>query len=135
MVNAVVGVSSARGEALVAAGQPIPSFLPVRALVDTGASCTCIDPSILKALDLTPTGSVTVNTPTTGQSPQVAEQYDISLVIPGNSPQHSPLARMAIPVVAAELSKQGIQALIGRDVLSECVFHYNGDIGWFTVAY
>ena len=40
-----------------------------------------------------------------------------------------------VPVVAAELQQQQIDALIGRDILSLCVLTYNGSMGWFTLAF
>jgi hypothetical protein len=57
VLNAIVAVSQERNAALVAAGQPAPKPQPIRALVDTGASATCVDPSVLAALSLTPTGT------------------------------------------------------------------------------
>lgn len=47
MVNAALGVSEARRQALTAAGQPVPPFVPIRALLDTGASVTCVDPTVI----------------------------------------------------------------------------------------
>jgi hypothetical protein len=37
--------------------------------------------------------------------------------------------------MAADLSVQGIDALIGRDVLRDCIFIYNGSVGLFTIAF
>lgn len=40
-----------------------------------------------------------------------------------------------VPVVEAHLSFQGIQALLGRDILSNCLFLYDGQSGVFTLAF
>jgi len=43
-----------------------------------------------------------------------------------------------VMVMAAQpgsLQQQGIQGLIGRDILSKCLLQYNGDMGFFTLAY
>jgi hypothetical protein len=72
IMTAFVGVSGARRAALLAAKQDIPTPVQIRALVDTGASGTCVDPSVLQSLGLTPTGSVQVNTPSTGPTPHNA---------------------------------------------------------------
>jgi hypothetical protein len=41
-----------------------------------------------------------------------------------------------IPVVASELLvSQGFHALIGRDILNQCLFSYNGSMKLFTLAY
>jgi hypothetical protein len=135
MVTAVVAVSAARVVALRNANLPVPNPVPVRALVDTGASCTCIDPSVLSALQLSPTGTANIQTPSTGQTPVVVPQYDVSLVIPGARGE-TPLILGTVPVIATELlTAQRFHALIGRDILSRCILHYNGSIGMFTVAF
>jgi hypothetical protein len=131
LLSAVVGVSEAREEALRQMGQPVPPLVPIRALIDTGASCTCLDPSVLATLKLSPTGSVSVNTPSTGLTPHTADQYDIGLAIPNGIP----LILRTIPVVASELLPQGFHALLGRDILEQCLFVYNGKDGFFTLAF
>jgi predicted aspartyl protease len=82
MIDAWIAVSAARHAALTAATQPIPNPIQIRALIDTGATSTCMDPSVLQALNLTPTGSATVETPSTGGIPVSADQYDIGLIVP-----------------------------------------------------
>lgn len=104
----------------------------MRALIDTGASCTCIDPHVLKALSLTPTGVIPVHTPSTGSTPHLASQYDIDLVL--LNPRLN-LTIGAIPVTEANLRVQGIDALIGRDVLANCLLVYDGQSGIFNLAF
>ena len=136
VVNAIAMVSLARHAALVAAHQPIPPPVPIHALIDTGASCTCVDPSVLTSLQLSPTGPCMMNTPSSGATPHATQQYDMRLVIPGPSPMHPTLDLRNIPVASAEiLIHQGFHALIGRDILRHCMFTYNGSMGLFTLAY
>lgn len=136
LLNAVIHVSKERNSALTAAGQPIPNPVTIRALVDTGASTTCIDPSILKALSLTPTGNVKMVTPSTGKTPVDIDQYDVGIVIPAAIANQIPFALQTIPVACTELvSSQGFHALIGRDILSHCLLNYNGSMGMFTLAF
>lgn len=134
-LNVVVAVSAPRAEALQGAGEEIPAAQTIRGLVDTGASGTCIHPDVLKALNLTPTGTTLVYTPSTGDKPVEALQYDVGLMIPGATAAHQPLLRLTIPVIASRLPQQGIEALIGRDVLRSCVLVYNGQEDIFTLAY
>ncbi len=47
----------------------IPNPVAVKGLVDTGASCTVIDPTVVQRLGLTPTGSTMILTPSTGSTP------------------------------------------------------------------
>jgi hypothetical protein len=93
-----------------------------------------MDPSVLAGLNLTPTGSVTMNTPSTGAMVHLADQFDVALVIP--PPSGAPLIFPTIPVVSSELlAAQGFHALIGRDILDRCLFAYNGDSRLFTLAF
>ena len=39
------------------------------------------------------------------------------------------------PLIQAHLSNQGIDMLIGRDVLDDCLMVYNGPDGTFTLAF
>jgi hypothetical protein len=135
ILSASVSVSEPRLAALKAAGRAIPQPVAIRALVDTGASCTCVDPTVLNTLGLTPTGSVSVNTPSTGATPHDTYQFDVALLIPGPS-NSSPLVFQTIPVVSAELlAAQTFHALIGRDILDKCVLVYNGGMKLFTLAF
>ena len=91
---------------------------------------------MLQTLGLTPTGVVTVNTPSTGSQPHNADQYDVSLIVPGSGPTQAPLVVNNLPVICAELVlQQGFHALVGRDILAQCLLEYNGATGLFTLAY
>jgi hypothetical protein len=135
ILNALVGVSSARRQALTQLNQPIPPPKGIRALVDTGASCTCIDPAVFQSLGLTPTGVIWVHTPSTGGTPAQHQQFDVSLFIPAAGANAVPHILPTLQVTAAELAVQGIDALIGRDVLADCVLVYNGALPYFTLAF
>jgi len=106
----------------------------MNALIDTGASCTCVDPAIIQALGLSPTGSTLMFTPSTGAQGHVTDQFDASLQI-YRTTQEPPLEIPIIAVVASALRVQGIDALIGRDVLQYCLLSYNGMEGFFTLAF
>lgn len=135
LLTAVIGVSEPRGGALVAASQPVPSPMPIRGLVDTGASNTCIDPSVLSALGLSPSGQTLCHSPTTGATPQTKHLYDVSLQI--NAGMNEPFLHFTtLPVMSSDLLQaQGIHVLIGRDVLAMCLLIYNGTVGQFTLGY
>jgi predicted aspartyl protease len=120
-------------QALQNAGMPLPQIQNVRALVDTGASHTCLDPSVFAALGLQPTGTTQVITPTTGSVPVNADTYDVSILIPAGNQQ--PFVRPNMAVSSSVLLHQGFHALLGRDILKHCILHYNGSGQLFTVAY
>jgi hypothetical protein len=44
LIDIFVGVSFPRRDALKAAGHVAPNPIRARALIDTGASCSCVDP-------------------------------------------------------------------------------------------
>lgn len=127
-----VGVSNPKAQVLRQANLPVPSPCSIQGLVDTGASTTAIDPSIIQNLGLQPTGSMPILTPSTGPTPHQANTFDVSLIFP--------VANMtftigAIQVFESALSVQGIQALIGRDVLSYCLLVYDGRAKTFSLAF
>lgn len=134
LMDAWVGVSDARRTTLLLLNQAVPNPVQIRALVDTGASGTCIDPSVMAPLGLTPKGQVQMCTPSTGVTPHIADQYDVSIFIPcGSNP---PLTLRTVGVACVELlASQGFHALIGRDILRACLLTYNGTTGTFTLAY
>ena len=134
LLDAYIGVSQARRTALTAASQPAPDSQRVRALLDTGASCTCVDPIILTALGIPSTGTTQMNSPTTGANPQTVNVYDVSIGIPGATPPPFFLGTVAV-AEAQLLQVQGFHAIIGRDILASWVIHYNGPLSLVTVSY
>jgi hypothetical protein len=136
VIDAFVGVSEPRRAALKQAGQVIPANYPVRALIDTGASCSCVVPSVLlDALHLTPTGICKAHTPSTGPDGTDFNQFDVDIIIP--CPASGALfLKQTVAVCQCELlAAESIHVLIGMDILSNCLFSINGASGIFTLAY
>lgn len=124
LLPVLVGPSVQRQAALKAAGQIIPAHVNCNFLIDTGASSTVIDSSIIAALKITPTGSVTVHTPTTGTAPQQRDLYDVGMIIMSGT--GTPKGFPALPVIESSLKSQGIDGLLGRDVLAHSRLIYSG---------
>jgi hypothetical protein len=117
LLDLIIGVSAPRTVALSQANRPIPAAIPIRALIDTGASGSCVDQHVLKQLGVTPTGTVSIHTPSTGGAMHSCNQFDVSLVL---SAQNFFRRFDVIPVIEADLSTQGIKHL--SDVTSSrCV--------------
>ncbi|MHB8847203.1 MAG: aspartyl protease family protein [Burkholderiales bacterium] len=140
-IQAFVTITTQRSAALQKAGQPIPAPQQGTFLVDTGASGTCIDPSLLSALQLTPKSYTPIQTPSTNGTPIMCPVYDIQLIVvptlrQSPTPQISfaPHVR-SVSVIGAALSHQGISGLIGRDILEQCLMIYNGQAGNFTLSW
>ena len=132
LLDLLIGVSAPRQQALEAAALPVPPPKPIRGLIDTGASCTCVDPSVFAQLGITPTGMTSIVTPSTGETPHVCNQFDVRIVLV--HPESS-IAFNALPVIESRLAHQGFQALIGRDMLSRCLLVYDGKHGAFSLAF
>jgi len=113
-------------------GKTIPAPHTGMALIDTGATMTCVEESVLTGLGINAIGLVSLGTPA--------------------GPVQRPLfpARVAFPepklvvdlsrVVAVDLRGQTIQgmpliALVGRDILRACQFIYDGSGGFFTLSF
>ncbi len=133
IIEIVVGTSQPRQEALIAAGQVIPPSKIGKFLIDTGASCTCIDIDLMESLEIPPSGSTTIQTPSTNGGLHTCNLYDVMLFIPnfGNGGYRIE----ALPIVETHLSSQGINGLLGRDVLDKCALNYNGSAQMYTLSY
>ena len=102
---------------LRATGKPIPSRKVV-ALIDTGASGSCIEASIARELEVVAHDVVRVHT-AAGLTQQPI--FDIGFSLPTLTQNI-----LQIQALGANLEKQPYDALIGRDVLSLCTLIYNG---------
>lgn len=121
LISIGIGISQAKRAVLPA---PWPAVQVVTALIDTGASHTMIDNSLIAPLGLTPTGQCNIVTPSTGATPVVLYTYDVSVWLVGT--QGGPPLESAVGVTATDLDHQGFQVLLGRDALDRCILLYDG---------
>lgn len=134
IITVHIGVSTPRFHALKSSGRPIPSRVTMHLLIDTGANCVALDQTAIAPLDLAPTGRVEVHTPSTDATPpRFFNQYDVSLVLPASG--RMPLVLEALPILEGTFRHQGIDGLLGRDVLAQCALIYNAPVGTYTLAY
>jgi len=129
-----VEVASALAASLIAAKQIVPNPIDGIALIDTGATITSIDASILTRLGINPVGVANVGT---AAGPQQQSTYAARLSFPG-----TPLPGFELPqVIGCDLSgqtvlnQQPLIGLIGRDVLASAVLVYNGSAGMFSLSF
>jgi hypothetical protein len=128
-----IGVSLPRSVALKKAGLAVPRVVIVRALIDTGASCTCVDPEVVQKLALTPSGTARMLSASTGATPHVCNQFDIAIAIAMDTQVHVP--SFVIPVIESNLKAHGFQVLLGRDVLDQGVMIYDGPRRSITLTF
>ena len=74
-------------------------------------------------------------TPSTGDDYHRATEFDVSIIIPPAKQEDTALVLSAQRVTRSTLLRSGIHALIGRDVLQHCIFHYEGAVGFFSLAW
>ena len=131
VIDVLLALTPADAGKLRSAGQPVPAPLTVRALLDSGASDSCIDTRCVQTLALAPKGTRTFYTPSLA-GPQTLTEYEVSLTL--LHPQAS-YTFYSLPVAAAVLSPQGIEALLGRNVLKQCLFVYDGHGGTWSLGF
>ena len=112
------------GKGLLAQGKTVPTKSGW-ALIDTGASNTCVDEQVAKELGLPIIDVGTMQSASHEKHP--CNIYPVQLITPVvtlNSPR----------TMSANLAGQGLLVLIGRDVLQKCNLFYNGPAGQFTLS-
>jgi hypothetical protein len=134
IVDVLVGVSGPRRSLLQKHKFPIPAAVHMRALIDTGASISGFSSRVFQELSITPVSKLDVLTPSTPpNSPHICDVYDVSLSLVANeSPRAFPDAR--VMVADCWLPNEGIEALLGMDILKFCFFQLMGPEGRFMLA-
>jgi hypothetical protein len=136
IVSVSFSVSGAHRAALQRDGKPAPSPVIARCLIDTGARGTCVDRTVVQGLGISPSGKVFVHTSSTGSTPVKCNQFAVAAgVIMDNDHLHFPVKGIIIPVTEMDLSRQNIQGLLGRDVLDQGIFIYDGSHRTLTLAF
>ena len=127
LLEVEVAPPQALASVLTSQGKPLPQFVTGSALVDTGASCCCVEETLLQQLELQPVNQVNVSSPNGNRLQNV---YFVRLAFPG-----SPIPPLEIPVVGVQLNQGRTISLIGRDLLRHCVLIYNGPMGSYTISF
>jgi len=117
----------AHRRALEESGKPLPQPVIGDALLDTGASVTCVDKVAANRANLAMVDSGPITSATHDR--EVVPIFAGRIEVPGPA-----LSFESHTAYGANLAPQGLVALIGRDVLSNCVLIYNGPDGSFTLS-
>jgi hypothetical protein len=135
IVDVLVAVSQPRRQLLVRNGFPIPQHVHVRALLDTGAYASGFAPRVFQELDLTPVSTEMVYTPSTSPtSPHKCDLYDVSLSLVANGGAH-PFPDTRVMAADCWLPGEGLEALIGMDILCGCNFQLWGPEKQFVLSF
>jgi len=118
-------IEQSAGKGLVAQGKTVPTPRSGLALIDTGASNTCVDEQTAKDLGL-PVIDV-ANMQSASHEKHSCNVYPVQII--------TPIVTLNAPrAMGAALASQGLLVLVGRDVLQNCNLFYNGPAGQFTLS-
>ncbi|MHB8539431.1 MAG: retroviral-like aspartic protease family protein [Candidatus Acidiferrales bacterium] len=126
IIQVTVTIEQNAGKGLLAQGKTLPTPKSGVALIDTGATATCIDEQAAQELGL-PVIDVAKMTSAT-HADQQCNVYPVQIAIPPVLILNSPRT------IGAALAPQGILVLLGRDLLRNCSLFYNGPAGQFTLS-
>jgi len=112
---------------------PIPAPEPGYALIDTGASISCIHEPILEQLSITPIDSIPLVTPAGDGRAFV---YPTRVSFPALNVQGYSINRVVgTQTDWTTASGKRVIMLLGRDLLAQFLMVYNGKFNQFTLAY
>ena len=130
-----VPVPTPIADLLTKQGTSIPSPVSGVGLIDTGATLTCIEETLLvSALRLNPIGVVNSGT---ANGPVRQNVYPGRIVFPTKSWSMDFGRVVGVNLtgqVIREPEPRPIVALLGRNFLERCVFIYNGTMGSWTIS-
>ena len=120
-------VAQVIADQVIQAGGEVPEPITGLALIDTGATLTCVDETAARqvgapVIDVTKMSS-------TSDTDVDANVYPISFLLTG-----LPTMLNTHRAIGADLQAHDLILLIGRDLLQFCTLHYNGPNGAFTLA-
>lgn len=125
LIAVTISLAQADRDARARAGRVLPPPVTATAMIDTGANLTEVRTGLLDGLEMTPVGAARVFTPT--DSNVECPVYAIQLTLPHGV--------VDTTVIETGMRGQQIDMLIGRDVLQECLFIYDGTSGRFTLSF
>lgn len=132
LVECYVAVSQPRQDALRRANLRIPAPILVSALVDTGASCTCVDTRIVRHLGLSPLRTTRLLHPSRGATHSTCGVYDAAIHIVFDEDSSAPFD--PIEVVETHITTHGFDLILGGNVLRRAKLVYDGPRNRFTLS-
>jgi hypothetical protein len=120
-----VGVGADAEAALRRTGRPVPPPEELRALIDIGAGRSLIQRGLADRLGLTPVGLVEIDTPSSTN--MEAPEYRVRFWL-----DHD--LGLEVTALEAPLPGHRLGALLGRDLLANARFEYDGPRNRFTLT-
>ena len=127
VIQVSISIAQSMSQQLIQQGVAVPVPVSGLALIDTGASSTCIDDAVAQQLGVPAIDVVTMHSASHAGHP--ANIYPVRFEVSG-----LPIALDVPRAMGAALASQGLAMLIGRDILQICTLFYNGMSGEFTLS-
>jgi len=127
VVQVSISLEQSLATQLVQQGKEVPQPVSGVALIDTGASGTCIDDEAAQQMQLPVIDVGFMWSASHAQTP--SNIYPIQIEVTG-----FPIRFQSPRTMGAALKEQGLLLLIGRDILRHCTLFYNGVTGQITLS-
>ena len=132
LLNVEVSIPSALADVYSKENKSIPEPKAGFALIDTGATRTCIDDTVIRQMDVSPIG---VATSYTAAGPKEHSLFPAHFRFPAFKMDIDFSSVLGVDLKGQHFNNEPIIALLGRDLLSKFIFVYNGTLGMYTVAF
>ncbi len=110
---------------------PVPSPIAGMALIDTGASKSCVHGPIMRDLKVSPINTATTHT---AAGAVIHSLYPAHFTFPVPNINIEFASVVGVDLSGQTIGGKQLIALIGRDVLAMGIFLYNGHHGTYTLA-
>lgn len=127
VIQVRVSAAPSVAQTILTKGGTLPPPVDGIALIDTGAANTCIDVDVAAMLNLPVTGQGSITSATHAAIPCNLHPIEMEVVA-------WPVKFGTNRAMGANLKAHGIVALIGRDLLRNCILIYNGTAGTFSLS-
>lgn len=127
LVQVAITLAQPFAMSLTQTGKQVPQPIHGMALIDTGASITCVDEEAAKAMNLPVIDVGTMHSASHSKTP--SNLYPVQIQIIG-----FPIQFQQPRTMGAALKSQGLLMLLGRDLLQRCTLFYNGLTGQITLS-
>lgn len=132
LLNVEVSIPNELANLFTKEKKVIPAPKAGLALIDTGATRTGVDKSVITQLGVQPVG-ITETLTAGGKVKQ--NLFPAHLRFPGEKIDIDFSSVLGVDLTGHQINKRPIIALLGRDVLSKFLFIYNGPGGFFSISY
>jgi predicted aspartyl protease len=127
VIQITLGIAENFAQRLIEQNKPVPEPIAGWALIDTGASTTCVDDEAAAKLALPAIDKVKMASASHDSTDK--NVYPVLIQFIG-----VPIKANAMRAIGASLASQGIIALLGRDLLQNFTLFYNGLAGEITIS-